>query len=346
MLDPTLIVVIVAVIALAIVGVVVWQRRTPTDKPPTPAASPPATGGSVAAPLRPPGLRGRLAKTRRAVGDRLNSILDRDRLDADFWTDLEDTLVAADVGIGTATSVVAAVRAQNPKDGDEARAALEQQLVEVLDGRDRTLHIGASPAVLLVVGVNGTGKTTSIAKLASQLRTGGSSVMLGAADTFRAAADEQLRTWADRVGVDIVSGQSGADPASVAFDAFQAARSRDVDVLIIDTAGRLQNKANLMDELSKVARILKREAGELDEVLLVIDGTTGQNAVAQARSFTDAVGVTGIVLTKLDGTARGGVAIAMEEELDIPVKYIGVGEGVDDLMPFDPEQFVDALLGA
>ena len=199
---------------------------------------------------------------------------------------------------------------------------------------------------MLVVGVNGTGKTTSIAKLASQLRSDGSSVMLGAADTFRAAADEQLRTWADRVGVDIVSGQSGADPASVAFDAYQSASSRGIDVLIVDTAGRLQNKANLMDELSKVARILKREAGELNEVLLVIDGTTGQNAIAQARSFADAVGVTGIVLTKLDGTARGGVAIAMEEELDIPVKYIGVGEGVDDLMPFDPDQFVDALLGA
>ncbi len=346
MLDLILIVVIVAVIALAIAGVVLWQRRSTTDKPTTPTAKPPAAEVSAKAPPRAVGLRSRLAKTRRAVGDRLNSILDRDRLDGEFWSDLEDTLVAADVGIGTATSVVDAVRSQNPKDGDEARVALEQQLVEVLDGRDRTLHLDANPAVLLVVGVNGTGKTTSIAKLASQLRSEGSSVMLGAADTFRAAADEQLRTWADRVGVDIVSGQSGADPASVAFDAYQSASSRGIDVLIVDTAGRLQNKANLMDELSKVARILKREAGALNEVLLVIDGTTGQNAIAQARSFTDAVGVTGIVLTKLDGTARGGVAIAMEEELDIPVKYIGVGEGVDDLMPFDPDQFVDALLGA
>ncbi len=346
MLDPILIVVIVAVVILAIVGVVVWQRRSTTDKTTTPTAGPATTGGAVKAPPSPPRLRSRLASTRRAVGDRLNVILDRDRLDAEFWSDLEDTLVAADVGIGTATAVVDAVRAQNPKDGEEARAALEQQLIETLDGRDRSLHLDAAPAVLLVVGVNGTGKTTSIAKLASQLRADGSTVLLGAADTFRAAADEQLRTWADRVGVDIVSGQTGADPASVAFDAYEAARSRDIDVLIVDTAGRLQNKANLMDELSKVARILKREAGELDEVLLVIDGTTGQNAIAQARSFADSVGVTGIVLTKLDGTARGGVAIAVEEELDIPVKYIGVGEGVDDLIPFEPEQFVDALLGA
>lgn len=345
MLDPILIVVIVAVVVLAIVGVVVWQRRSAADKTPTPPASRPAPTTDVKAAPRPPGLRSRLARTRRAVGDRLDSILDRDRLDAEFWSDLEDTLVAADVGIGTATSVVDAVRAGSPKDGDEARAALEQQLIEVLDGRDRSLHLDATPAVLLVVGVNGTGKTTSIAKLAAQLRADGSTVMLGAADTFRAAADEQLRTWADRVGVDIVSGQSGADPASVAFDAYEAARSRNINVLIVDTAGRLQNKANLMDELSKVARILTREAGNLDEVLLVIDGTTGQNAIAQARSFADAVGVTGIVLTKLDGTARGGVAIAVEEELDIPVKYIGVGEGVDDLVPFDPDQFVDALLG-
>jgi len=346
MLDPILIVVIVAVVILAIVGVVAWQRRSTADKTTSPPGGPATTGGEVEAPPSPPGLRRRLASTRRAVGDRLNVILDRDRLDAEFWSDLEDTLVAADVGIGTATSVVDAVRAQSPKDGEEARAALEQQLIETLDGRDRTLHLDAAPAVLLVVGVNGTGKTTSIAKLASQLRADGSTVMLGAADTFRAAADEQLRTWAERVGVDIVSGQSGADPASVAFDAYQAAQSRDIDVLIVDTAGRLQNKANLMDELSKVARILKREAGELDEVLLVIDGTTGQNAIAQARSFADSVGVTGILLTKLDGTARGGVAIAVEEELDIPVKYIGVGEGVDDLIPFEPEQFVDALLGA
>ena len=345
-MDPILIVVIVAVVILAIVGVVAWQRRSTADKTTSPPGGPATTGGEVEAPPSPPGLRRRLASTRRAVGDRLNVILDRDRLDAEFWSDLEDTLVAADVGIGTATSVVDAVRAQSPKDGEEARAALEQQLIETLDGRDRTLHLDAAPAVLLVVGVNGTGKTTSIAKLASQLRADGSTVMLGAADTFRAAADEQLRTWAERVGVDIVSGQSGADPASVAFDAYQAAQSRDIDVLIVDTAGRLQNKANLMDELSKVARILKREAGELDEVLLVIDGTTGQNAIAQARSFADSVGVTGILLTKLDGTARGGVAIAVEEELDIPVKYIGVGEGVDDLIPFEPEQFVDALLGA
>lgn len=341
-MEPLLIVGIAVVVLVAIVGVVVWQRRSSDET----TAPPPPNTGSVKAPPRPPGLRGRLAKTRDAIGGRLSSLLDRDRLDAEFWSDLEDTLVAADVGISTSTVVVEAVRAQGPQDGDAARMALEDQLIGLLSGRDRRLHRDHEPAVVLVVGVNGTGKTTSIAKLASQLRADGATVMLGAADTFRAAADEQLRTWADRVGVDIVSGQTGADPASVAFDAYQAACSRDIDVLIVDTAGRLQNKANLMDELSKVARVLTREAGELDEVLLVIDGTTGQNAIAQARSFAEAVGVTGIVITKLDGTARGGVAVAVEEELDIPVKYIGVGEGVDDLVVFDPEQFVDALLGA
>ncbi len=198
--------------------------------------------------------------------------------------------------------------------------------------------------MIVVVGVNGTGKTTSIAKLANRLKTAGREPLLGAADTFRAAADAQLRTWADRVGVQVVGGQPGADPAAVAFDALQAARARGREAVIVDTAGRLHSKHNLMEELGKVVRVLRREAGEVDEVLLVLDATTGQNGIAQVRQFTEAVGVTGIILTKLDGTARGGVAVAVERELGVPVKFIGVGEGMDDLLPFEPAEFVDALL--
>ncbi len=211
-------------------------------------------------------------------------------------------------------------------------------------GRDRHLDLSGHPAVVMVVGVNGTGKTTSIAKIAARLDRQGVAPLLGAADTFRAAADTQLRTWADRVGVDIVAGQEGSDPAAVAFDAFQAARARGKDVVIIDTAGRLQSKKNLMGELSKIRRVVEREAGSIDETLLVLDATSGQNGMVQAESFLEAVGVTGIVLTKLDGTARGGIVIAIESQLQLPVKFIGVGEGVDDLIPFDPETFVAALL--
>jgi fused signal recognition particle receptor len=214
----------------------------------------------------------------------------------------------------------------------------------VLDRNGRELLLEGHPAVVIVVGVNGTGKTTSIAKLARQMKARGLEPLLGAADTFRAAADQQLRIWADRVGVEVVGGQSGADPASVAFDAYQAARARGRDVVVIDTAGRLHSKSNLMDELGKVVRVVGSAADQVDEVLLVLDATTGQNGISQVRQFTEAVGVTGIVLTKLDGTARGGVAIAVERELGIPVKYIGIGEGMDDLIPFEPADFVDALL--
>jgi fused signal recognition particle receptor len=341
-MDPILIVVIVLAV-LVVGGFIVARARsssTMLERPDAP--SPPRR---VEEPI-PPGLRSRLGKTRRAISDRLGAVLGADHLDADFWADVEDTLVAADVGVAAATDVVAAVRSRNPSDGPAARAALTDELIDQLDGRDRSLHLAGEPAVVLVVGVNGGGKTTSIAKLAAQLEREGGAVVLGAADTFRAAADTQLRTWADRVGVDVVTGQQGADPASVAFDAYAAAKAKGAGTVIVDTAGRLQNKANLMDELSKVARVLRREAGAIDEVLLVIDGTTGQNAISQAKSFTEAVGVTGIIITKLDGTARGGVAVAVERELDVPVKFIGVGEGVDDLMAFEPASFVDALLGA
>jgi fused signal recognition particle receptor len=340
--DPILIAVLV--IAVLVVGglVVARMRRTPDEisedrQQVTAVATKPAP---------PAGLRARLGKTRRALAGRLGGLFGSDRLDDSFWSELEDSLVAADVGVATSAEAVAAVRSRGPTDGSEAREMLTDELIGQLAGKDRKLHRSGDPSVILVVGVNGGGKTTSIAKIAAQLRNDGSEVVLGAADTFRAAADTQLRTWADRVGVDVVAGETGADPASVAFDAYASGKAKGAGYVIVDTAGRLQNKANLMDELSKVARVLRREAGDIGEVLLVIDGTTGQNAISQAKSFTDAVGVTGIVITKLDGTARGGVAVAVERELDIPVKYIGVGEGVDDLIPFDPEAFVDALLGA
>ena len=346
-MDPIFIVVIVLAV-LAVGGLVaVRLRRRPDDLA---ASRSPSPASTTLAPVESTGLettslRARLGKTRRALAGRLGSVFASDDIGDAFWADLEDTLVAADVGVNAATYVVEAVRRRGPADGEEARTGLTEELVELFSGRDRALRRAGDPSVVLVVGVNGGGKTTSIAKIAAQLQRSGDRVVLGAADTFRAAADAQLRTWADRVGVDIVTGQAGADPASVAFDAYASAKAKGAGVVIVDTAGRLQNKANLMDELSKIARVLRREAGEIGEVLLVIDGTTGQNAIAQAKSFTEAVGVTGIVITKLDGTARGGVAVAVERELGVPVKFIGVGEGVDDLIPFDPEAFVDALLG-
>jgi fused signal recognition particle receptor len=265
-------------------------------------------------------------------------------MDTAFWEGLEEALIAADVGVAASTEVVKRVRDDEPADTAEARRALRTELIELLDRNGRDLSLDGLPAVVIVVGVNGTGKTTSIAKLAGHLKSIGLEPLLGAADTFRAAADQQLRTWADRVGVEVVGGQAGADPASVAFDAYQAARARGRDVVIVDTAGRLHSKTNLMDELGKVVRVVAREAGRIDEVLLVLDATTGQNGIAQVRQFTEAVGVTGIVLTKLDGTARGGVAIAVERELGVPVKFIGIGEGLADLIPFEPEAFIDALL--
>ncbi len=323
-------------VALVVIGLIVlWLVRSrAVSTPSTPTVQPAVRG-----------LRDRLAKTRGALSDRLSGVLSRDQLDDEFWADVEDSLVAADLGVAAASTVVAAVRKRSIDDAAAVRGLLATELVSLLGSRDRSLTRTTTPSVVLVVGVNGSGKTTTIAKLADQLNTAETPVLLGAADTFRAAAADQLKTWATRIGVDIVTGQSGADPASVAYDSYHAATARGAAIVLVDTAGRLHSKSNLMDELGKVARVLRREAGDIDEVLLVLDGTTGQNAIGQARAFTDVVGVTGIVLTKLDGTARGGVAVAVEQDLGIPVKYIGVGEGVEDLIPFDPEAFVDALLG-
>ncbi len=337
--------VVLAVVVVAVVGFVVLRSRNRDQTATVPVARPREERQAPRAAAVAPTLGIRLGKTRRALGEKLGALFGRGEMDARFWEGLEESLIAADVGVDAATGVVARVREAQPEDPEQARKLLRDELVALFGDRDRSIRRVASPAVVVVVGVNGSGKTTSIAKLAALLRSEGVDTLLGAADTFRAAADEQLRTWADRVGVEVVGGQPGADPAAVAFDAYAAARARGKDAVIVDTAGRLQTKHNLMQELGKVTRVLRKEAGELDEVLLVIDGTTGQNALSQAKVFTEAVGVTGIMITKLDGTARGGVAVAVEQELGIPVKLIGVGEGVDDLLHFDPAAFVDALVG-
>jgi fused signal recognition particle receptor len=331
-MDPIYIT-LTALAVLLLVAFLVLRSRRASSVAPSPA--PPAAAQ--------PALGARLAKTREALGGRLRRVF-AGSMDTAFWEGLEEALIAADVGVAASTEVVERVRADHPADTDEAKRALRAELLKLLDRGGRALSLEGRPAVVVVVGVNGTGKTTSIAKLAGYFKSLGMEPLLGAADTFRAAADQQLRTWADRVGVDVVGGQAGADPASVAFDSYQAARARGRDVVIVDTAGRLHSKTNLMDELGKVVRVVGREAGRIDEVLLVLDATTGQNGIAQVRRFTEAVGVTGIVLTKLDGTARGGIAIAVERELGMPVKFIGIGEGLADLIPFEPEAFVDALL--
>lgn len=259
------------------------------------------------------------------------------------WERLEETLLAADVGVGATERVIAGVRSDGPTSFEEARDALASRLRAEMAGRDRDLHLGGSPATVLVVGANGTGKTTTIAKLAKRLGDQGKTVVLAAADTFRAAAGEQLETWADRVGVPVVTGQQGGDPAAVAHDAVASARARGADVVLIDSAGRLHARKDLMAELAKIHRVAGGESG-VDEVLLVIDATSGQNVVSQVRVFAEAVPVSGLVLTKLDGTARGGIVVAVEQELNVPVKLIGVGEGLDDLVPFEPDRFVSSLL--
>jgi fused signal recognition particle receptor len=296
-------------------------------------------------------LRGRLSRSQGAIGKSMLGLLGAGDLDEDSWEEIEDTLVMADLGTASTTAVVERLRtelATNPvRTSDDARALLRRVLVEQLhpemDRSVRALPHAGSPAVVLVVGVNGTGKTTTTGKLARVLVADGRRVLLGAADTFRAAAADQLQTWGERVGADIVRGKEQADPASVAFDAVAKGIDTGVDVVMIDTAGRLHTKTGLMDELGKVKRVVEKKA-PVDEVLLVLDATVGQNGLTQARVFAEVVDITGVVLTKLDGTAKGGIVFHVQEELGVPVKLVGLGEGADDLAPFEPEAFVDALL--
>ena len=291
-----------------------------------------------------------LAKTRDALSNTLGSIFSGfSQIDDDFYDELEESLILADLGVDTALKAVSAlrksVREEHLKTPEEAKEALKRILEEMLNVGDTELNLSTKPSVILVIGVNGVGKTTTIGKIATQLVNQGKKVLLVAGDTFRAAAADQLEIWAERSGAAIVRQHEGADPASVVFDGIQAARARDVDVIIVDTAGRLHNKANRMNELNKISRIVNRELPEAaKEVLLVLDGTTGQNGLIQAKQFKEIAGVTSIALTKLDGTAKGGIVIAVADTLQIPVKFVGVGEKADDLMPFVAKDFVEALI--
>jgi fused signal recognition particle receptor len=323
------------------------------------AAGTPAPAAAVLEAERPPPsagrmvrLRARLARSQTSVGTALLNLLSRDRLDDETWDEIEEVLITADVGVAPARAMVDDLRTKvkvlGVRGTGEVRGLLRAELLAQLGDEDRSLHVtphAGVPAVVLMVGVNGTGKTTTCGKLARALIGDGETVLLAAADTFRAAAADQLQTWGDRVGAKTVrADRDGADPASVAFEAVTEGIDTGVDAVIIDTAGRLHTKVGLMDELGKVKRVVEKKA-PVDEVLLVLDATTGQNGLRQARVFAEVVDVTGIVLTKLDGTAKGGIVIAVQRELGVPVKLVGLGEGPDDLAPFDPAVFVDAILG-
>lgn len=342
---PELLIVLGLLVLIA--AVVILSRRSPSAPPAEPAVRERAGEASVEVVERP-GLRERLAKSRRFLSSRLAEAIGRGPSE-ETWEDLEAVLIQADVGVGAATHIVARVRARvresHAEDGQEIRSLLADELVSMFGvERDRGLEFASEkPTVWLVVGVNGTGKTTTIGKLAADLTGRGKSVALAAADTFRAAADEQLAVWAERAGATLVRHQPGADPGAVAYDAWQHARARNLDVLIVDTAGRLHTKVPLMEELAKIRRVIEKE-GRVQEALLVIDATAGQNGLAQAREFAESAGVSGVILAKLDGTAKGGIAVAIEDSLDLPIKLIGMGEGIDDLVPFEPKAFVDALL--
>jgi len=332
------------------------DTATVTSAPAAPVAEGPVTEAEAAPqPLagRMTRLRGRLARSQSGFGSVLLGLLSRDGLDDQGWQEIEDTLVGADLGAAPAAQIVSELRTQvrvgGARGSDQVRTLLRQDLIEQVGAdMDRSLHVdrhGDRPAVVLMVGVNGTGKTSTCGKLARALIGEGHTVLLGAADTFRAAAADQLETWGRRVGAQVVrSDREGADPASVAFDAVREGIEDRMDTVIVDTAGRLHTKTGLMDELGKVKRVIERQA-TVDEVLLVLDATTGQNGLRQARVFAEAVDITGIVLTKLDGTAKGGIVVAVQRELGVPVKLVGLGEGLDDLAPFEPATFVDAILG-
>jgi fused signal recognition particle receptor len=328
----------------------------PTITPETQAEIEEALGAVVEAPPEPlvierPRLRDRLARAKQAFASAFTSVRSRPQIDEDTWDDLEEALLRADVGVGLSTALLDGlrdrVRTKEIADPEALLDALKDEMKDRLAGLDREVHFepGAegSPNVWLFVGVNGVGKTTTIGKLGAQQAADGRTVVMAAGDTFRAAAAEQLETWADRAGADLVRGSEGGDPSSVIFDAVQRAAARGHDLVLADTAGRLHTKQNLMEELRKVRRVAGREPGRVTEVLLVIDATTGQNGLAQAREFADATEVTGVVLTKLDGSAKGGIVFAIQTELGIPVKLVGVGEQLGDLIPFDPDEFVDAL---
>ncbi|GAA3536449.1 signal recognition particle-docking protein FtsY [Nocardioides daeguensis] len=373
---------IAAVGVLAIAGLVTTRvRRTPrVPEAPADVLAPPTTpvgteapaaedvaveAGVVEAPAEPAApaletpekpasrlvrLRQRLAGSN-ALGRGLLGLLSRDKLDEDTWEAIEDLLLAADIGVAPTQELVERLRTRLRVEGGQApdaRAVLREELINLVDPTmDRALKVsgeGDAPGVVLVVGVNGTGKTTTVGKLARILVADDRTALLAAADTFRAAATEQLATWGERVGVEVVRGPEAGDPASVAFDAVKQGVDRGVDTVVVDTAGRLQNKQGLMDELGKVKRVIEKQA-PVTEVLLVLDATTGQNGLIQAKVFSEVVDVTGIVLTKLDGSAKGGIVIAVQRQLGVPVKLVGLGEGPDDLAPFDAAAFVDALLG-
>lgn len=340
------------------------QRDEPAKTlapPPHPPAEPKATPeppphfvGPVEAPLLEEEIspkkrfRDRLSRARGMFSSALSSMLSRKAIDAETWDDLEEALVRCDVGIDLAQRILqdleGRAKAEGVKDPKGIITLLKNELEELFAGQDRSLTFNdASLTTWLMVGVNGAGKTTTIAKLAKKNVDSGKNVILAAGDTFRAAAAEQLQIWGERTGAEVIRGQEGADPASVVYDATDAARARHADLLIVDTAGRLHTKVNLMEELKKVRRVIEKAGGGLTETLLVIDATTGQNGLSQARQFSEAVEVTGIVLTKLDGSARGGIVVAVERELGIPVKLVGLGEGASDLMEFEPRYFIEAL---
>ncbi|MER6941199.1 signal recognition particle-docking protein FtsY [Nocardioides sp. NPDC127514] len=373
----TLIVIIavaaVAIIGGGIVGLVASTRRrkdrslpteagtdviTRPEEPTVGEAEPETVPAEPAAPVieKPESTASRLVRLRQrlagsnALGRGLLNLLSSDRLDEDTWESIEDLLLTADIGVAPTQELVEGLRTRLRVEGGkvDVKAALRDELIKLVDpGMDRRLQVSGAdgaPGVVLMVGVNGTGKTTTTGKLARILVSEDRKVVLGAADTFRAAAAEQLTTWGERVGVEVVRGPEGTDPASVAFDSVKEGLDTGVDTVIVDTAGRLQNKAGLMDELGKVKRVIEKQT-PVTEVLLVLDATTGQNGLIQARVFSEAVAVSGIVLTKLDGSAKGGIVVAVQRELGVPVKLVGLGEGPDDLAPFTPEAFVDALLG-
>ncbi|MFC8304583.1 signal recognition particle-docking protein FtsY [Specibacter sp. NPDC057265] len=339
-------------------GSTLVQERPEAPAPPSdvemvvPAPTAPALETPLPVDGRLVRLRARLAKSNNALGKGLLALLSRDTIDEDVWEEVEETLLLADIGTNATMELVDTLRDRvkvlGVRSPEHVQSMLREELIKLVDPTmDRTLNIArheGRPAVLMVVGVNGVGKTTTVGKLARVLVAEDKDVLLGAADTFRAAAAEQLATWGARVGVPTVkSDVDGADPASVAYEAVKAGIDQEVDVVMIDTAGRLQNKVGLMDELGKVKRVIEKQA-TVDEVLLVLDATTGQNGLTQAKVFAEVVNITGIVLTKLDGTAKGGIVVAIQNTLGVPVKLIGLGEGADDLAPFDAENFVDALL--